>query len=423
MQVLENLKVKEKVYTEKLKNGLTVMIIPKKGISKKYIIWGTHYGSNDNKFIVPGETEVIEVPKGVAHFLEHKMFEQENGKNSLDVLTALGVSANAYTTNNHTAYLYECTENFYEALDEFMNYVQNPYFTDENVEKEKGIISQEIKMYDDYPEWRVYLNALEAMYHNNPVKLDITGTVETISHIDKDILYKCYNTFYNPANMCMVICGDFEPEEILGEVKNRLVYKNPESEIQRIYEEEVETIVKEKIEAKMEVSIPIYTIGIKCKPASKENKVKKHIANQILLNMLVGESSKLYQELYQEGVILNNPSYEFEFTDEYAHILITGYSRNPEELYSRFKAKIEEMKNGNLSQEDFERIKKMIYGDYVKEYNNVSDIARMFLSDFMKGINSFDYLEEIENVDLEYAKKILMEDYVQEKMVFSVIKK
>ena len=133
------------------------------------------------------------------------MFEQENGKNSLDVLTALGVNANAYTTNNHTAYLYECTDNFYEALDEFMDYVQHPYFTDENVEKEKGIIGQEIMMYDDYPDWKVYLNALECMYRKHPVKLDITGTVETISHIDKDILYKCYNTFYNPSNMAMVV--------------------------------------------------------------------------------------------------------------------------------------------------------------------------------------------------------------------------
>ena len=219
MQTIFNSKVKETLYIEKLKNGLTVMIIPKKGIQKKYITWGTHYGSNDNKFIVPGESEPIEVPKGVAHFLEHKMFEQENGKNSLDVLTSIGVSANAYTTNDHTAYLYECTDNFYEALDEFMDYVQHPYFTDQNVEKEKGIIGQEIKMYDDYPDWRVYLNALEAMYYKNPIKLDITGTVKTISHIDKDILYKCYNTFYNPSNMCMVVSGDFDPESLIEEKK------------------------------------------------------------------------------------------------------------------------------------------------------------------------------------------------------------
>ena len=211
---------------KKLKNGLTVMIIPKKGLKKKYVIWGTHYGSNDSKFIVPGEEEITEVPKGVAHFLEHKMFEQKNGKNSLDVLTSLGVSANAYTTNNHTAYLYECTDNFYEALDELMDYVQHPYFTDENVEKEKGIIGQEIMMYDDYPEWKVYLNALEAMYHEHPVKLDITGTIETIKPISKEILYKCYNTFYNPSNMCLVVSGDFEPEELIEEIKKAKVMYN-----------------------------------------------------------------------------------------------------------------------------------------------------------------------------------------------------
>lgn len=227
---------------------------------------------NDSKFIVPGEKEPTEVPKGVAHFLEHKMFEQESGINSLDTLTALGVEANAYTTNDHTAYLFECTENFYPALDELMDYVQHPYFTDENVEKEKGIIGQEIMMYDDYPEWKVYLNTLEAMYHEHPVKLDITGTIETISHIDKDILYKCYNTFYNPANMAMVICGDFEPEKLLEEIKKRLIEKKANGEIKRIYPEEPESIVKEKTEQKMDVSEPLFTIGIKDKVATQKEK-------------------------------------------------------------------------------------------------------------------------------------------------------
>ena len=422
MQICENLKIKEKVYIEKLENGLTVMIIPKKGITKKYVIWGTHYGSNDSKFIVPGEKEITEVPKGVAHFLEHKMFEQENGKNSLDVLTALGVNANAYTTNTHTAYLFEATDNFYEALDELMDYVQHPYFTDENVEKEKGIIGQEIMMYDDYPEWRVYLNALEAMYHNHPIKLDITGTIETISHIDKEILYKCYNTFYNPSNMCLVVSGDFVPEEILKEIKKRLIDKKPSGEIKRIYEKEEETIVEKNVESKMEVSIPIYTIGIKCKPVSQREKVKTHIAIQILLNLLIGESSLLYQRLYKQGTILNMPSMDYEFSDDYAHILISGVSRDPEYLYKEVKEEIKNMIENGINKEDFERIKKMLYGEYVKEYNNVSDIARMFLSDFMNEINSFDYIEEIDSVDLDFAKQILENNFKEEKMVFSVVK-
>ena len=422
MQIIENLKVKEKVYIEKLKNGLTVMIIPKEGIKKKYIIWGTHYGSNDSKFIVPGEEQVTEVPKGVAHFLEHKMFEQKNGRNSLDVLSSLGVNANAFTTNTHTAYLYEATDNFYEALDEFMDYVQHPFFTDENVEKEKGIIGQEIMMYDDYPEWKVYLNALEAMYHSHPVKLDITGTIETISHIDKDILYKCYNTFYNPSNMCLVVCGDFNPDEILKEIEKRLIDKKAEGEIKRIYEQEEETIVNPKIETKMEVSIPLFTLGIKCIPPKQKEKVKTHIAIDVLLNLIIGESSSLYQKLYKSGVILNMPSFEYEFTEEYAHILISGVSRNPDIFFDMFDKEIDIFINNGINEQDFERVKKMIYGEYIKEYNDVSNIARIFLTDFMKGVNSFDYIEEITTLDIEYAKQVLIDNFKKEKMVFSVVK-
>ncbi len=422
MQVIENSKVKEKVYISKLKNGLTVMIIPKKDIRKKYVIWGTNYGSNDYKFVVPGENTETEVPKGVAHFLEHKLFEQENGVNSLDALTALGVDANAYTTNDHTAYLFECTDNFYEALDELMDYVQHPYFTDENVEKEKGIIGQEIMMYDDYPEWKVYLNAMEAMYHNHPVKLDITGTIETISNIDKEILYKCYNTFYNPSNMALVVCGDFEPDEILKEIEKRLIDNKSNGEIKRIYPEEPKDIVKEKVEQKMEVSIPLFNIGIKDVDVKDDEKVKRHIAIEILLNMTIGKSSNLYKELYNSGIMYNVPSLDYEFSKGYAHVLISGQSTNPELVYEKFKEEINRLKKDGINVEDFVRIKKMIYGNYVREYNEVGDIARMFLSDYFKGINSFDYLEEIETINEKYIENILENLFKEEKMTISVVR-
>jgi len=427
MQIIENSKVKEKIYIEKLDNGLTVMIIPKPGVQKKYMIWGTNYGSNDNEFIVPGEQEKTTVPNGVAHFLEHKMFEQENGTNSLDVLTALGTEANAYTTNDHTAYLFECTDNFYEAMDELMDYVQHPYFTDENVEKEKGIIGQEIMMYDDYPEWRVYLNAMEAMYHNNPIKIDIVGTIETISKIDKEILYKCYETFYNPSNMAMVICGDFEPEKLIKEVKKRLIDKKSNGKIERIFKEEPEEIVKEKIEQKLEVSQPLYTMGIKDKIDNVENSnktdiVKKHIAIEILLNIIMGRSSKLYKELYNEGLIYSGASLDYEFSKTYAHILIAGQSTDPEKLYEKFKLRVKELKENGIDENDFERNKKMIYGGYVKEYNDVTDIARMFLADYFKGINSFDYIEEINSINVEYLNQVLKDVFKENKMVLSIVK-
>ena len=422
MQIIENLKVKEKLYIEKLKNGLTVMIIPKKDIQKKYIIFGTNYGSNDSKFIVPGEENVTKVPDGVAHFLEHKLFEQENGVNSLDTLTALGVNANAYTTNDHTAYLFECTDKFYEALDELMDYVQNPYFTDENVEKEKGIIGQEIMMYDDYPDWRLYLNSMKAMYHNNPVKLDITGTIETISHIDKEVLYKCYNTFYNPSNMALVVCGDFVPEDLLEEIKKRLLDKQAIGDIKRIYEEEPEEIVQEKIEQKMEVSMPLFTIGIKDVVAEEKERVKKHIAIEVLLNMIFGKSSELYKKLYSEGKIFSRPSLDYEFSRRYAHILITGQSSQIQDVYQEFKKTVDKIKKEGINVEDLERTKKMIYGEYVREYEDVADVARMFLADYFKGINSFEYIEQIDSISKEYVENILNNVFKESNMVLSIIK-
>ena len=426
MQIIENSKVKEKLYIEKLENGLTVMVVPKKGIQKKYMIWGTNYGSNDSEFIVPGEKEITKVPNGVAHFLEHKMFEQENGTNSLDTLTALGVEANAYTTNDHTAYLFECTDNFYPAMDELMDYVQHPYFTDENVEKEKGIIGQEIMMYDDYPEWKVYLNTMQAMYHNNPIKIDITGTIETIGKIDKDILYKCYNTFYNPSNMAIVICGDFNPDEIIEEVKKRLIKKEANGQIKRIYPEEPEEIVKDRIERKLEVSQPLYTIGIKDKPLdcdnfAKNEIVKKHIAIEILLNMIMGRSSKLYKELYDEGIIYSGASMDYEFSKTYAHVLITGQSSKPEEVYKRIREEIKSLKQNGIDEKLFNRSKKMLYGMYVKEYDDTADIARMFLADYFKGINSFEYLEEIEGINVDYLTQVLNDVFKEDKMVLSIV--
>ena len=275
---------------------------------------------------------------------------------------------------------------------------------------------------DDYPEWKVYLNTLEAMYYEHPVKLDITGTIETISHIDKEILYKCYNTFYNPSNMAMVICGDFEPEALLKEVKKRLIPKNANGEIKRIYPEEKEEIVKEKIEQTMDVSQPLFTIGIKDKLADTKERVRKHIAIEILLNMIIGKSSKLYKELYDEGILFVAPSLDYEFARGYAHLLITGQSAEPQKVYQRFKEIVAKMKNEPINVAEFNRIKKRIYGEYVKEYNDTEDIARMFLADFFKGINSFEYLEEITTINEQYVEQILKDVFDEDKMGISVIK-
>jgi len=422
MKIIESTKIKEKAYFEKLENGLNIIIIPKANTNKKYVVWGTNFGSIDNRFIMPKTGEEVFIPDGVAHFLEHKMFEQKNGKNSLDVLMALGLDANAYTTNDHTAYLFECSsDKFYEGLDELMDYVQNPYFTDENVEKEKGIIGQEIKMYDDDPGFQLYLNTMDCLYHKNAVKLDIAGTIESISNIDPDVLYKCYNTFYHPSNMTLVVCGNFEPEVLLEEIKKRLLPKENQGEIKRIYEVEEESINMPRKEVKMEVSMPLFMFGIKDEVPNQEDIVKKHIAIQILLNMLIGKSSDLYKELYNRGDLLAEPDFDYEFSKQYAHVLVGGQSKNPDNIYEKFKNEINRFKQNGLENEHFERIKRKIYGDYVGDYNSVSNVARMFLVDSFKDINSFDYIEKFNTVTKEYAEQILKEVFNEEKMGISVV--
>ena len=421
VKVIESLKIKEKAYIEKLENGLTVIIVPKKTSNKKYVIWGTHFGSIDNHFIMPGTNEEVFIPDGVAHFLEHKMFEQPNGTNSLDTLMSLGIEANAYTTNDHTAYLFECTNNFYEGLDELMDYVQSPYYTNENVEKEKGIIAQEIKMYDDDPGWQLYMQILDCLYKENEIKIDIAGTVESISKITPDILYKCYNTFYHPSNMVLVVCGDFEPEKILNEIKLRLKPRDNQNDIKRIYAKAEKGINKKENKKKMEVSKPLVAIGIKDDNLQDENIVKKHIAIEILLNLIIGKSSNLYKELYENGIIMEEPDKSYEFSKNYAHIIISSQTTDEKVFAEKIKQEIENLKQNGINEEDFERIKKKIYGIYVMEYNNIADISRMFLADYLKGINSFDYLEEYNQVTKDYTEQILRNIFKEENMAHAVI--
>ena len=397
------------------------MVFPRKNIQKKYIIWGTKFGSIDNHFISPGDTEETIVPDGIAHYLEHKLFEQENGKNSLDVLSSLGVDANAYTSNSITAYLYECSDNFYKALDEFMNYVQNPYFTDENVEKERGIIGQEIMMYDDYPDWKLYMNAIRCMYSKNSIRIDVAGTKETIAKINKENLYKIYNTFYRLDNMILVVAGDFEINDILKNIEERITLPRNKTDIKRIYETELEEIFKKQEEAEMEISLPCFMIGYKDK-VEIEKFAKKDLAMDIIFYLILGKSSDLYQRLYNEGLLYSELTYDYEFSKNYAHLLIQGQSSNPEEVIEQIKNEIEKFKKTGFKEEEFLRIKKKLYGEYVKEYNDIAVVANNLLSDYIKGIGPFIYFEEFNILTKETVEEILKEVLVEEKRVTSIIR-
>ena len=419
MQIIENDKIKEKVFIKKLENGLTIMFIPKKGVQKKYIIWGVNYGSVDNHFKI--NNEEVTVPDGIAHYLEHKMFEQRNGKNSLDVLTSIGVDANAYTTNNYTAYLYECTDNFYEALDEFMDYVQNPYYTDENVEKERGIIEQEIMMYNDYPDWEMYMNAMRLMYHNNPIKIDIAGTKETIAKIDKESLYKVYNNFYTPENMAIVVCGDFDEKEIFDELEKRVIIKSNPNEIKRLVEEEPDTIFQKRKEVNMDISMPIFTIAYKDKILDNKEMIKKDLAIEIIMQIIIGQSSNLYKKLYEEGLIFADLGFDYEFARNYAHCYIQGQTFDVDKVISEIKNEFDYFISQGISEKDFNRTKRKIYGNFVRAFNDVSSIGNSFINKYFKGSNLFDYIEEFEAINKEYVEEVLRTVFDEEKKVISIV--
>lgn len=420
MQVIENKIIKEKLYLEELENGLKVIVIPKKDTNKKMAIIGTKFGSVDNHFIKPQTKEEIVIPDGVAHFLEHKMFEQANGTNSLDTLTAMGVEANAYTTNDHTAYYFEAVDNFEPAFKELLDYVFNPYYTDENVEKEKGIIAQEIRMYDDDAISKVFLKALECMYEKCPVRLDVAGTVESVNKINKDILYDCYNTFYNPSNMILSVCGDFEPNYIIEFVKNNMRKIEKIGKIERIYPKEPEKIYSNFKETIMDVSIPSFVIGIKDN-LEKENIVKKELILNILLNYLLDENSKLYKELYDEGLLISEPDLEYEYSDIYSHMIIFSYSKDPKKVFEKIKTEISNLKENGLEEKSFNRVKNKIYGRLITSYNSPAQIGRIFMRDYMNDIISFDYINEWNNITIEEANKLLKDKFIEEKMILSIV--
>ena len=420
MEKIINNTIKETVYKKVLPSGTTIIFIPKENTNKKYIIFGIKFGANDRRFINKEGKEIV-LPDGVAHYLEHKMFEQENGINSLDALSSLGVDANAYTTNDHTAYLFECTKNFDKALKELLDYVQHPFFTDENVEKEKGIISQEIQMYDDEPEWKLYLNTMKAMYHNNPVKIDVAGTVQSIKRINKEVLYETYNNFYLPENMTIVVCGNFEKDYIFDLIEKNLIQKS-KMKAKRIYDDEPNTICKKEIIENKDVSIPLFSFGYKLD--EKGINAKKIIETEILLEIIIGTSSKLYEKLYENGILYEEVSSNIEFAkNNYSHILIQGKSNRIEELEVLLKNEIERFKENGINKEDFERAKRKLYGLYVREFDDVQDVSNLFLTNYIKKINAFEYVDSFSKISLEEINNTLLEFFDEDKKVKAIIKK
>ncbi|AEF17087.1 peptidase M16 domain protein [Thermoanaerobacterium xylanolyticum LX-11] len=420
MEIFNDL-IKEKMYKYEHESGLNVFVMPKKGFIKQYAMFATHYGSNDREFIIPGESEPTHVPDGIAHFLEHKMFEEESGS-VFEEFSKNGASANAYTNFTTTAYLFSCTDNFYSNLRLLLDFVQRPYFTDENVEKEKGIIAQEIRMYDDDPSWRLFFNMLGGLYREHPVKIDIAGTIESISRIDKDILYKCYNTFYHPSNMVLFAVGDVDVDKVAEIVNDSVKKEKRNGEIKRIYPDEPIKINKNYVEQKMSVSMPLFNVGFKDNDIGYGGKrlLKKDITTQICLEILAGRSSDLYEKLYNDGLI--DTTFDVEYVGEVDHgySIIGGQSVDPEAVKKALIAKISSI--NKVDEGDFYRIKKKILGRFVKSFNSVESIAHNFISYYMKDINILDFTSVIEGITPDDVLNRFKTHFNEDNCVLSVVK-
>lgn len=405
-------------------SGLRVYVFPKKGFSKYYAIYGTEYGSIDRCFQVPGEGEMTTVPDGIAHYLEHKLFEQEDGGNAFDLFAKTGASSNAFTSFDMTAYLFSCTDKFYENLDILLGFVNHPWFTEENVAKEQGIIGQEIKMYDDDPEWRVFFNTLSAMYHENPVKIDIAGTVESISHITPELLYRCYNTFYNPANMVLVMVGDVDMETAMAYVDKHVDASRNLGQIPRGEVTEPKERKQEKVEQKLLVSRPLFRIGFKetGEEQDAESRLRREIANELILEAVFGKSSDFYMELYEDGLIDSSFGAETEIAKTYGFTLLGGESGHPEKVYEKVMDKLARLQKDGIPGVELERARKVLISGNIRMFNNVERMGNAFIRHILAGYQPLEFADAVRGVTDAMVMEQLNAHFDTKNAVLSVVR-
>lgn len=404
----------------KHESGLDIYIMEMEGYHSSFALFGTKYGSINTRFRLKGEETYTEVPEGIAHYLEHKLFENEDC-DAFAQYARTGASANAYTSFDRTAYLFSCSEHFTDSLEILLSFVQNPYFTKETVDKEQGIIAQEIRMNNDEPGWRVFFNMLKNMFHNHPVRIDIAGTEESIKKIDADLLYKCYHTFYNLHNMVLSIAGNVKADEVLA-VCDKLLRPCDDQGLEQLYAEEPDTIVKPYVEDTLPVGAPIFNLGFKLRPHAGMDLVRAELIASTLLEVLMGPASPLYNEMLRDGLINSEFEADSPFTgDGYFVLSCGGETQEPERVRDRILAELRRAKEEGFDREAFERIKRVHYGSMIRSLASVEENASMMLNAYMGGVKPFSSIESLASVTYEDALAFLREEIDPDQAVLSVV--
>ena len=405
-------------------SGLDIMIWKKEGFSTVEALFGTKYGSVNNRFKTDDTGEFITVPDGIAHYLEHKLFESDDNSSVFEQYAATGAAANAFTSTDLTAYLFSCTDNYERSLEILLDFVQSPYFTKENVEREQGIIAQEIKMGDDSPTRKCIKDLLRGVYVNNPVRIDVAGTVESIAKITPELLYQCYNAFYNLHNMTLSIAGNVDEEKIL-EICDRKLKPSRDVHLQTEFPDEPEEVCEKRICSCAAVGMPVFGIGFKSKPLSGREYVKKSVIAAMLLEQLIGQTSPLYNQLLEEGLI-NSSLATFVYTSagRYFCSIIEGESNDPDEVNERIRQEIIRLEREGIDKERFEIDKRVRYGEKISSINDVKACADAMLYYHFDcdDMTLFDDVEIIASLTAEECQAAIPQLFDIDKSSISIVK-
>lgn len=408
----------EKYYDIDHPSGLKILVMPKENYSSTYAIFATKYGSIDT-MIQMSDGSFKEIPEGTAHFLEHKLFESED-LDAFERFAKTGASANAYTSFERTGYLFSCSANFKKNLEILLDFVQNPYFTQATVEKEQGIIGQEIDMYKDAPDWEVMFNCLRTMYHNLPVRIDIAGTQESIAQITAKTLYGCYDNFYNLHNMVLAVAGNADVDEIV-EVADKVLKPVEGKMAQRKVIDEPEEVIDSYIEEKLSVATPQFMFGFKESWDTPERTTKEEISMEILLDMISGQSSELYKRLFDGKLINNSFGFEYFTGFGYSCVLFAGESNDPKKVAEEIVGEIGRFRETGFDKTAFERTKKKLYGRMIMGMNDIEGLANNMAVSYFAGEDVFTDFEIFKTVTLDDVNDIFKKTLDENRSVLSVI--
>ena len=404
-------------------SGLEVYVFPKK-FSTTYALFGVKYGSINNSFFKDGKK--ITVPDGIAHFLEHKLFFNEDGSDSFERFSELGCDPNAYTSFNKTAYLFSCTDNLLPSLAELITFVTHPYFTPESVASELGIIGEEIRMYDDNPGDRCFYGMLEGMYKNHSIRKNICGSQSSIARISADTLYDCYNAFYKPSNMALIVCGNVNADDVLSVIEKNLPTDFCGDAVGIINENTIEerTAYREYVEQSMQVSKPLFNIGFKDIDISKNpiERQKKDAVMAILNEMLFSRAGELYSDLVENKFISPSWSYGYTISETFAYNSIAGEANEPKLVLEKIFSHLEKTRAEGFCDEDFHRAKRVMYAEAVRLFDSVESIANTLFSFVCEDASIFEYADALDSVTLDDVKEAFKNSFDRSTVTLSVIK-